>query len=371
MGNRMIPFIDLRKEYATIRKEVLAVIDEVLESGWFILGQKLEMFEKEFAKYIGAKYGIGVNSGTDALYLAIKVLGISEGDEVITVSHTFQSTADAITRNGAKPVFADIDPETYVMDNSKIEKRITKNTKAIIPVHLYGHPVDMDHVLEIAKERGLYVIEDACQAHGSEYKGKKVGRLGDISCFSFYPTKNLAGYGDNGMLLTHNPELADKLKAWRNYGQHKKYYHDFVGINSRMDEVQAAILSVKLTHLDEWNEKRRKNARLYNSLLEDSNVIVPTEKEYAKHVYYVYVVRHKKRDKLGQFLEREGIQTLVHYPVPVHKQKGYESYAREARLPMTEKTCREILSLPMYPLLEEEDILKISDCIAKYEHQNP
>jgi len=366
----MIPFIDLRKEYVTIRKEMLAAIAEVLESGWFILGQKLETFEKEFAKYIGVRYGIGVNSGTDALYLAIRVLGISKKDEVITVSHTFQSTADAITRNGAKPIFTDIDSETYVMDTSKIKEKITKRTKAIIPVHLYGHPVDMDHVLEIAKQHDLFVIEDACQAHGSEYKGKKVGGLGDISCFSFYPTKNLAGYGDNGMLLTHNPELANKLRAWRNNGQHKKYYHDFVGINSRMDEVQAAILSVKLAHLDEWNEKRRKNAKLYNSLLEDSNAILPTEKEYAKHVYYVYVIGHKKRDKLRQFLEKEGIQTLVHYPVPVHKQKGYESYTREARLLMTEKACKEILSLPMYPLLEEQDIQKISDCVVRYEREN-
>jgi dTDP-4-amino-4,6-dideoxygalactose transaminase len=362
----MIPFVDFRKEYETIREEMSAAITDVVENGWYILGEKLEKFEKEFSKYIGVRHGIGVNSATDALYLAVKVLGISESDEVITVSHTFQPTADAIVRNGAKPVFVDIDSDTYVMDASKIKEKITKRTKAIIPVHLYGHPVDMDQVLEIAKENDLRVIEDAAQAHGAEYKGRKVGGIGDVSCFSFYPTKNLGGYGDGGMLLTNNRELAEKFKAWRNYGQFKKYYHDFVGINSRLDEIQAAILSVKLRHLEKWNEMRRKNARFYNDLLENSNIVTPAEKEYARHVYHLYVIKHKKRDKLKQYLEEKGIQTLVHYPVPVHKQKAYEKYAHATRLPITEKICEEILSLPMHPFLKKEEIQTISSCIAKF-----
>lgn len=363
----MIPFIDLGKEYESIRKEVLPALSDVLEKGWYILGEKVEEFEREFSEYIGVKYGIGVNSGTDAVYLAVKVLGISQGDEVITVSHTFQSTVDAIVRNGARPVFVDIDPSTYVMDVSKIEKKITERTKAILPVHLYGHPVDMDQVMEVAAENDLHVIEDACQAHGAECAGKKVGGIGDISCFSFYPTKNLGGYGDGGMLLTGNRGLAEKLRAWRNYGEYRKYHRDFVGINSRLDDMQAAVLSVKLKHLDEWNEMRRKNAQFYNDLLEGSNAVTPMEREYAKHVYYVYVVRHKKRDKLKTFLEKEGIQTLVHYPVPVHKQKAYECFTHGGKLPVTEKACEEILSLPMHALLKKHEIRTVSSCLTRFD----
>ena len=363
----MIRFVDLKKEYESISKEVLSAISDVLEKGWYILGEKVEEFEREFSRYIGVKHGIGVNSGTDAVYLALRVLGISEGDEVITVSHTFQSTVDAIIRNGARPVFVDIDPDTYVMEASKIEEKITKRTKAIIPVHLYGHPADMNQIMEVAVENDLRVIEDACQAHGAECASKKVGSIGDISCFSFYPTKNLGGCGDGGMLLTDNSELATKLTAWRNYGEHKKYQRDFVGINSRLDDIQAAMLTAKLKHLDEWNQKRRKNAELYNNLLEDSNAITPIEREYAKHVYYVYVIRHKKRDRLKTFLEKNGIQTLVHYPVPVHKQNVYECYTQDVKLPITEKTCKEILSLPMHALLEKHEIETVSSCIAKFD----
>jgi dTDP-4-amino-4,6-dideoxygalactose transaminase len=362
----MIPFNDFREEYEAISKEILPSVLGVLKSGSYILGRRLEEFEKAFSGYVGVKHGIGVNSGTDALYLAVRVLGISKGDEVLTVSHTFQPTADAIVRNGARPVFVDIDPETYVMDASKIEERITKRTKAIIPVHLYGHPVDMDPVLEIAEENDLRVIEDACQAHGAEYKGKRVGSLGDVSCFSFYPTKNLGGYGDGGMLLTNKRELGEKFKAWRNYGQFKKYYHSFVGLNSRLDEIQAAMLSSKLRHLDKWNEMRRKNAEFYNEFLEDSNVVTPIEKEYAKHVYYLYVIRHRRRDELKRFLERKGVQTLVHYPVPIHRQKAYKDYRHAVRLPATEKACKEILSLPIHPLLQKREIQTISNCVVEY-----
>lgn len=358
----MIPFIDLKREYAEIEEEITQAIQRVLKSGWFILGEAVEKFEEEFSKYIGAKYGIGVNSGSDALFLALKALGIGNGDEVITVSHTFISTVDAIVRNGAIPVFVDIDPYTYCIDVTKIEERITNRTKAILPVHLYGHPAEMKLIMEIAKKYNLFVIEDACQAHGAEYKGKKVGSIGDIGCFSFYPVKNLGAYGDGGMILTNNEMLAEKLKMFRNYGQSQKYYHDFVGINSRLDEIQAVVLRVKLKHLDEWNERRRKIAKLYDECLEDSEVVTPVEKEYAKHVYHLYVIRYKNRDMLQQQLLKNGIQTQIHYPIPIHKQKAYLDLD-DAQLPITEKICEEILSLPIYLELKNEETKYIADAV--------
>jgi dTDP-4-amino-4,6-dideoxygalactose transaminase len=356
----MIPFVDFKRENEEIGQEILQVIQRVLKSGWFILGEETEKFEDEFSKYIGAKFGIGVNSGSDALYLAVKSLGISIGDEVITVSHTMISTVDAITRNGAKPIFVDINPETYLMDVSKVEAKISDKTRAILPVHLYGQPVDMDPLMEIAEKYGLNVIEDACQAHGAKYRNAKVGSIGDIGCFSFYPTKNLGAYGDGGMLTTSNKELADKLIKMRNYGQSAKYYHDFVGVNSRLDEIQAAILRSKLRHLDEWNEKRRTTAKLYTDLLSKTEVTTPIEKEYAKHAYHLYVIRHKHRDKLQEYLLKQGVQTLIHYPIPVHNQRAY---MRSDKLPITEKICGEILSLPIYPWLKEDEVKTISEHI--------
>jgi dTDP-4-amino-4,6-dideoxygalactose transaminase len=359
----MIPFLDFNREYTVINKEVIKAIQRVLKSGWFILGQETEQFEREFSAYIGSKFGIGVNSGSDALYLAVKALGISEGDEVITVSHTMISTVDAIARNGGTPIFVDVNPDTYLMDVCKIERKISKKTKAIIPVHLYGHPVDMNPLMEIADKHNLYVIEDACQAHGAEYNNSKVGGIGHLGCFSFYPTKNLGAYGDAGMIVTNNEELASKLRKMRNYGQSRKYYHDFVGVNSRLDEMQAAILRTKLRYLDEWNEKRRKLAKLYSDLLKNTEVITPIEKENAKHVYHLYVVRHKERDKLQQYLLNHGIQTLIHYPIPVHMQKAYKTCDK---LPVTEKICNEILSMPTYPWLREDEVRMISENIMKY-----
>ena len=361
--NEMMPFNDLKRENAAVGEQVSQAIQKVLESGWYVLGQENEQFEKEFAKYIGAKFGVGLNSGSDALYLAVKALGISAGDEVITVSHTMISTVDAITRNGARPIFADIEPETYIIDVSKIEAKITDKTRAIIPVHLYGHAAEMGAIMEIADKNNLYVIEDACQAHGAEYKHAKVGGIGHVGCFSFYPTKNLGAYGDGGMVVTNDEELANKLKKMRNYGQSKKYYHDFVGVNSRLDEVQAAILRIKLRYLDDWNERRRNLAKLYSDLLKNTEVITPIEKEYAKHVYHLYVVRHKERDKLQQYLLNHGIQTLIHYPIPVHMQKAYKTFDK---LPVTEKICNEILSLPTYPWLKENEVRLISENIMKY-----
>jgi dTDP-4-amino-4,6-dideoxygalactose transaminase len=357
----MIPFVDFKRENEALGKELIQTIQDVLKSGCFILGEETKKFEEEFSKYIGVKFGIGVNSGSDALYLAVKSLGISTGDEVITVSHTMISTVDAITRNGAKPIFVDIDPETYLMDVSKIEAKISDKTRAILPVHLYGQSVDISPLMEIAEKYGLYVIEDACQAHGAKYRNLKVGSIGDIGCFSFYPTKNLGAYGDGGMLTTNNKELADEMIKMRNYGQSAKYHHDFVGVNSRLDEIQAAILRSKLRHLNEWNEKRRKTAKLYTDLLSKTEVITPLEKDYAKHVYHLYVIRHKNRDKLQKYLLKHGVQTLVHYPIPVHNQRAY---VRSDKLPITEKICSEILSLPIYPWLKEDEVKTISKHIC-------
>ena len=359
----MIPFNDFPKEQEKIGNEVSQAIQRVLKSGWFVLGKEGEEFEREFSTYIGSKFGVGVNSGSDALYLAVKALGISEGDEVITVSHTMISGVDAITRNGAKPIFVDVDPETYVMDISKVEAKITEKTKAIIPVHLYGHPVDMAPLMEIAAKHGLFVIEDACQAHGCKYRGQTVGSFGDIGCFSFYPTKNLGAYGDAGMLTLDDEVFVDKLKKMRNYGQSTKYYYDFVGMNSRLDELQAAILRTKLSYLDAWNERRRNVAKLYNELLADADVVTPVEREYAKHVYHLYVIRHKQRDKLQQYLLSQGIQTLIHYPVPVHAQKAYNL---DVKLPVTEKICGEILSLPINPWISDLEVHQICQSILKF-----
>ena len=360
----MIPFIDLRAEYAEISEEIAQAIQRVLKSGWFILGEEVKKFEEEFSKYIGTKYGVGVNSGSDALFLALKARGIGKGDEVITVSHTFISTVDAIVRNGAKPVFVDIDPDTYCMAATKIEKKITTRTRAILPVHLYGHPADMAPIMEIAEKYNLFVIEDACQAHGAEYKGRKVGGLGDMGCFSFYPVKNLGAYGDGGIVVTNSEDLAEKLGLLRNYGQSQKYYHDFVGVNSRLDEIQAAVLRVKLKHLDEWTEKRRCVAKLYSVLLEDSAVVASIEKEYAKHVYHLYVVRSKNRNRLQQYLSNNGIDTMIHYPIPVHKQKAYLNLGYTANLPIAERMCDEILSLPVHPWLNDDEISSIAEVIT-------
>jgi len=364
LDKKMILFNNFRREFEEIGEEVSEAIQNVLKSGYFILGKETEKFEEEFSEYIGTKFGVGVNSGSDALYLTVKALGIHEGDEVVTVSHTMISTVDAITRNRAKPVFVDVDPETYVMDTSELEEKISSKTRALLPVHLYGYPVDMDQLMKTAHKHGLYVIEDACQAHGTEYKNKKAGSIGTAGCFSFYPTKNLGAYGDAGMVVTDDEELSDRLKKMRNYGQSKKNYHDFVGVNSRLDEIQAAILRTKLHYLDEWNEKRRKFARIYDELLEGTDAIIPIERKCAKHVYHLYVIKHKYREKLQQYLLNQGIQTLVHYPIPVHLQKAY---ATNDKLPVTERICKDVLSLPINPWLKEEEVKEISKSIRSFQ----
>lgn len=353
-----IPFVDLKRQHESIKEEINSAIRRVVEKGDFILGEEVEQFEEEFASYCGTKYGIGVASGTDALTLAIKALDIGEGDELITVPNTFIATVDAISSNGAKPIFVDINTETYNIDVTKIEEKITNKTKAIVPVHLYGHPADMDEIITIAKEYDLKVVEDACQAHGAEYKGKRVGSLGDVACFSFYPSKNLGAYGDGGIVVTDSEEIAERVGMLRNYGQSKKYYHDFIGYNSRLDEIQAAILRVKLKHLDNWNAKRRQLAKIYNELLADvSNIETPIEKDCVKHVFHLYVVRCKKRDMLEHYLNSKGVSTGIHYPIPVHQQRVYKHL--ENRLPVTERYSKEILSLPMFPELSQEEVTDI------------
>lgn len=363
-STNMIPFVDLKREYHYIKKEIDSAIQGILERGMFILGEEVKLFEKEFSSYCETKYGIGVGSGTDALYLALLACGVGPGDEVILPAHTFISTALAITYTGATPVFTDIDSDTYTLNSVEVETRISKKTKAIIPVHLYGHPTDMDLIKEIAEENDLMVIEDACQAHGALYKGKKVGSIGDIGCFSFYPTKNLGAYGDAGMIVTNNEEIARKVKMLRNYGEKKKYKYEIIGYNSRLDEIQAAVLRVKLKYLDEWNERRSEIAAHYGEMLEGSDIIVPVEKEYAKHVFHLYVIRCNDRDTLQKHLSEKDIQTLIHYPLPIHKQKSYLN-SSGPHFPIIEKISKEILSLPMHPWLEQENVKEICSLILR------
>jgi dTDP-4-amino-4,6-dideoxygalactose transaminase len=358
---------DFKSQYHLIKEEIDDAVSKVLESGWYILGENVSAFEREFADYCGAQFAVSVGNGLEALQLALLSCSVGEGDEVLTVANTAVATVLAISLTGAKPVFVDVDPETFGIDVSKIEKKITNRTKAILPVHLFGHPVDMDPVREIAERNNLLIIEDACHAHGAEYKGKRAGTLGHVGCFSFYPTKNLGGYGDGGAIVTNEKEIAAKVSSLRNYGQETRYEHALRGINSRLDELQAAILRIKLKHLDEWNENRRRNARLYDELLQGTNVICPKEKDYARHVYHLYVIRSKKRDQLQRFLEAKGITTLIHYPIPVHLQKAYEDLGVcSGALPVTENLADEILSLPIFPELEKPQIEEVTGSIRTF-----
>jgi dTDP-4-amino-4,6-dideoxygalactose transaminase len=361
----MIPFVDLKREFAEIGDETTAAMQRVVQRGWFILGEEVESFEKEFAAYVGTRYGVGVNSGSDALFLTLQALGIRPGEEVLTVSHTFISTVDAVVRSGARPVFVDIDPDTYCMDVHRLEECITEKTKAIVPVHLYGQPADMDPILETAHKYGLRVVEDACQAHGAQYKDAGVGGKADAACFSFYPTKNMGAYGDGGIVVTNDPALAESLRMWNNYGQQRKYYHEFVGVNSRLDEIQAVVLRVKLKHLSRWNERRRAIARFYCEHLSGLDVVLPVERDYARAVYHLFVIRCKDRDGVQQRLRERGIQTQIHYPVPVHRQRAYAGLASASSLPVTERVCGEVLSLPMHPFLKDDEIMDVVRAVGE------
>jgi len=373
---RMVPFLDLTRQYRRIEEEILSAEKRVLEKGHFILGEEVNAFEEEFAHYCGARYGVGVGSGTEALFLALKAAGIGAGDEVITVSHSFIATAIAISMTGAKPVFVDIDPEVYTVDPNALEHILKKRkrkdgrqkkVKAILPVHLYGHPAVMDAIMDIANRYGLIVIEDACQAHGAEYQGKKVGSFGLLGCFSFYPTKNLGAYGDGGMVVTDQKKLYEKLRLLRCYGEKKKYEHILKTGNSRLDEIQAAILRVKLKYLDQWNGERRRGALIYKRMLENTEVSCPIEKEQARHVYHLFVIRAKRRNALQVFLKEKGIGTMIHYPIPIHFQKAYKELGyRKGDLPVTEKYAQEILSLPFFPELTGEEMRTVQEQIKKF-----
>ena len=352
-----IPLIDLSIQHRNLRAEINSAIEGVLDRADFILGHDVADLEQEFAAYCGAKYAVGVDSGLSALELSLRAFGISEGDEVIVPAHTFTATAAAVTFAGAKPVFVDANPETMCIDVEKIEDAITPHTKAILPVHLYGLPVDMDRILEIAEKHNLVVVEDACQAHGAMYKGRRVGALGHIAGFSFYPTKNLGGCGDGGIITTNDTNAIEMIKAMRNCGQRSKNIHELPPFNHRLDNLQAAILRVKLRYLDQWIDSRRALASSYNKLLANSYVVRPAEPADHKHVYHLYVIRSENRDALQAHLKESGIGTAIHYPKPVHLQPFYSNgLDRRGEFPVAEKICDEILSLPLYPEMTEEQV---------------
>jgi len=353
-----VPFLDLEAQHAPLRNEFNRAIGEVIDSSAFAGGPFVEKFEEAFASYCGCRYAIGVGSGTEALWLSLLACGIGPGDEVITVPNTFMATAEAITYCGARPVFVDVEEQTYTMDPAGLEAVLSPRTKAIIPVHLFGQTADMDPILEFARRHHLLVIEDAAQAHGAKYKGRKAGTMGNIGCFSFYPGKNLGAFGEAGAVVTESTELQEKIRVLRDHGQIRKYRHTMIGWNCRMDGIQAAVLSVKLRHLDRGNTLRRRHALEYNEAFEKvEEVIRPFAAPYAEHVYHLYPIRVRERDEVMWRLQQKGIQCGVHYPVPIHLQKAYRSLGYEAgRFPVSEGTALEFISLPMFPELTSAQI---------------
>jgi dTDP-4-amino-4,6-dideoxygalactose transaminase len=353
-----IPFLNLKVQHQSLKAEILAAVSEVLDSAAFAGGPFVAKFEEEFAAFCTTKFAVGVGNGTDALWFALLALGVGPGDEVITVPNTFIATAEAITYCGAKPVFVDIDEQTYNMDPALVERAITPRTKAIIPVHLYGQMADMDPIMEVARRHNLPVVEDASQAHGAEYKGRGAGTIGHIGCFSFYPGKNLGACGEAGACVTNDPELRAKMVMFREHGQAKKYYHSVIGWNGRMDGMQGAILSIKLKHLSAWTEARRAHARAYTeSLAKVRGVLTPAEAAYAKHVYHLYVLRIKNRDQVLKNLADKEVNCAIHYPLPLHLQDAYRGLGLgPGSFPVAERCAEEIISLPMFPELTPEDI---------------
>ncbi|MBL4711237.1 MAG: DegT/DnrJ/EryC1/StrS family aminotransferase [Gammaproteobacteria bacterium] len=359
----MILCANPKEQYLSHKDEIKLAIDKVLESGWYILGQEVKAFEKEFANFVGVKYSIGVASGTDAIFLSLKALDIGTGDEVITVSHTATATVSAIEATGAKAIFVDVEEEYFTMDVSKIEEVITDKTKAIIPVHIYGHPCDMNKLQKISKENNLYLIEDCAQASGAKYEDKDVGSMGDLGCFSFFPTKNLGALGDGGAITTNSKELYEKLLMLRQYGWDKNRESKFQGYNSRLDEIQAAVLRVKLKYLKQDIEKRNKVASLYYKYLKDTDFILPKVKDSCYHAYHLFVIKTDNRDKVLKFLEENNIMAMIHYDKAVHMNEAYKIYSN---LSITEKIINNILSLPLYPELKNEDIKQISNLCINY-----
>ena len=363
----LIPFFDATQQYQQLKKEIDAEIAGVFRNGRFILGPQVEAFEAEFAAYCGARFAVGLANGTEAIALALAACDIGPGDEVITAANTSVFTALAISMVGAQPRFADIDPSTYTLDPSQLEASLSPRTRAIIPVHLYGQPADMSSIVAVARQHSLYIVEDACQAHGAKYRGQRVGSIGHLGAFSFYPTKNLGAYGDGSVAVTSDAALAEKLRWLRDGGRADRYRHVVRGYNSRLDEIHAAVLRVKLRYLDEWNESRRALAALYSQTLEDTSVMIPVEASYAEHVYHLYVIRSRARDTLHRYLADCGIQTHMHYPIPVHLQPAFAGLGYPSgSFPESERACDEVLSLPMFPELREEQVAMVCETLKRW-----
>ena len=361
----MIPFLDLNAQYLTIREEVEPAILNVISSSQFVLGKEVDAFEREFAEYCGGAYSIGVNSGTSALHLALLAAGVGPGDEVITVPFTFVATVAAIRYTGALPVFADIDPKSFTLDPAQLERAITPRTKAVIPVHLYGHPADMDPIMEIANRHGLVVIEDAAQAHGAKYKGRRVGGIGQMACFSFYPGKNLGAYGEAGAVVTSDPAYNSKIRMLRDWGQQKKYMHEIQGYNYRMEGIQGAVLRVKLRRLEGWNAARRRHAGHYTASLSTCGWRTPEVSKSVEHVFHVYAIRSAGRAELQAQLHAEGIQTNIHYPIPIHLLPAHADLGYKAgEFPHSESAANEVLSLPMYPELSSDQVQTVAQALT-------
>src|SRR5689334_16815464 len=366
-----VPYLDLPAQMRPIRKEIEAAIARTLDNCSFCLGPDVAQFEKDFARFCDAQHCVGFNSGTSALHVALLLLNIGPGDEVISTPCTFVATSWAISYVNAKPVYVDVDDATFNLDPKLIEQAITPKTKAILPVHLYGHPFDIEPILAIGKKHGIPVVEDACQAHGAKYKGKTIGTFGEMSCYSFYPGKNLGAAGEGGALVTNNADFAKRARSLREHGSSVRYYHDEVGFNYRMEGIQGAVLGVKLPHLNSWTAGRRRVAHLYHRLLADTPLQLPKEASWAESVYHLYVVRHPKRDDLKKHLEANGVGCALHYPLPLHMQKCYASLGyKEGAFPVSEKAARECLSLPIYPELTDAQVQRVADVIKDFFKQN-
>ena len=363
-----IGMVDIKRQYQNIKDDIDLAVHRVLDSGQFILGPDVATLESEVARYLDIKYTVGVASGTDALHLALLACGVGSGDEVITTPFTFIATCEAINYCGAVPVFVDVDPRTYNVDPKKIEEKITKKTKAIIPVHMYGQASEMESIIETAKKYGLKVIEDVAQAFGGEYRNKKLGTLGDVGCTSFFPSKNLGAYGDGGMVFTHDEDVAKKIKMLRVHGSREKYVHDLIGFNSRLDTLQAAIVRVKLKYIDQWNNMRIKHAeQQYNKLLSGCDIVTPYVESFNKHVYHLYTILVDDRKKCQKFLNSQGIATAIHYPIPIHLQKSFEYLGLSSEdLPVSNEISRKTLSLPMFPELKEEEIDHVVKAVKEF-----
>ncbi len=362
-----IPLADLHAQYVPLKDEIISGMEKVFDSMHLFLGENVQALEKDFAQFCGAQFGIGVSDGTAALQIILRAMGIGPGDEVITVSHTFIATAEAIVLAGAIPVFVDIVGDTCLMDVNQVEAKITPRTKAILPVHLYGQMVDMDPLLQIASRHGLKVIEDACQAHGATYKGHRAGSLGDAAGFSFYYSKNLGAFGEGGFITTSDPEIARKARMIRDHGSDRRYYHDLIGFNGRLDEIQAVVLRAKLPHLTDNNELRRKHSRMYNELLASLPIVTPTERPENQHIYHLYVIQAPRRDELQVWLKEREIGTGIHYPVPIHLQNSMSNLGgKKGDFPVTEKIVDQILSLPMYAELSDEAIRTVASSIREF-----